>query len=232
MKKLIYLLLASAITLASCKKDKNNNTTPPPTPETPTAKIIFVNGALNSGPLAIKINDTSLAAVSNIDFLANSGYVKTSYGNGTKVAFVYPGSGTLFDDTTVNLSANNSYSAFVAGELPNNISLLFMNDNLTAPASGKAKVRLANLSADDYHLDFYVGGPKLEADVQYKEVTPFYEVTAGSLNVIAQDPDSVGYQRTLTGQAFESGKIYTVIFTGKTNSTGNADLKLSVINNN
>lgn len=232
MKKISYLFFAAVLFTTACKKNNDPPPPPPPTPETPTAKVNFTNATLNAGTLGIKINDTALTTVTSLGFLASSGYMKTSFGSATKISFIYPNTNTLFDDTTVSLAANSNYSAFIGGEIPGNTCLVFTGDNLTAPASGKAKVRLVNLSADDYHLNFYVGGPILESDVQYKEVTPFYEVTAGTLNIIVQDPDSVGYQRTLNGQVLADGKIYTIMFTGKTGSLGDADLKLTVINNN
>ncbi|MBL7718634.1 MAG: DUF4397 domain-containing protein [Flavipsychrobacter sp.] len=233
MKKLTYLFIGSALVLASCKKKGNDDPAPTPVPETPTALVKFVNGALNSGVLSVKINDTTLQPLTGgVNFLGVSSYTRTSVGGSTKISYIYPNTGTVFQEMTSGLSAGNYYTAFVAGEVPGNIAMMVTSDDVTAPSAGKSKIRLVNLSADNYNLSFYVGGPKLDSNVAYKGVTPFYEVNAGSANIIAQDPMQVGNQRTLNGQMLEAGKIYTIIFTGKTNSTGDADLKLTVVNNN
>jgi len=228
MKKITYLLFAATMLAASCKKDEP---TPTPTPEPAAAKVKFTNASVNTVTLGIKINDVALADAAAINFLASTGYIKTAYGAGTKISFIYPSTGSVFQETTTTLNSD-TYSAFVGGEVPGNICMVVMNDNLAAPASGKAKIRLINLSADNYNLSFYVGGPKLDSNITYQEYTPFYEVTAGSLNIIVQDPLNVGYQRTLTGQTITAGKIYTVLFSGKNGALGDADLKLTLIANN
>jgi hypothetical protein len=120
----------------------------------------------------------------------------------------------------------------VGGELPTDISILVINDNLTAPASGKAKVRFVNLSVDNLNMSFFVGTPKLDSNVAYNGFTPFREVNAGAQNVLVQDPANPGYFQTISGQQFDAGKIYTVILTGKDGGTGDATPKLTVIGHN
>lgn len=231
MKKITYLLFAATVLVASCKKD--DPVTPPPPPPAPTAKIKFTNATTDSNPLGIKINDVSLADAQSLAFLTTTGYLTTAYGASTKISFVSPSTGIVFQETTMNISQDNFYSAFVGGGLPSNISMVVTNDNLTAPAAGKSKIRMINLSSDNYNLSFYVGGPMLDSNITYQEYTPFYEVNAGTnVNIIAQDPANVGYQRTLTGQTLEAGKIYTVMFSGKNGASGDADLKLTLLNNN
>jgi hypothetical protein len=232
MKKITYLLLAASLFAASCKKDKKETPAPTPQPEVHAAKVKFTNACLNAGTQAIKINDTTLNAVAGVDFLGSTGYINTDYGNNVKIAFVYPSTGTVLQETTGPLADGGTYSAFIGGEVPNMLSMVVVSDNLNAPASGKSKVRFINLSRDNYDLDFYVGGPKLDSAVSFGDHTPFYEVNAGTMNVIAQDPDFVGYQRTLNGQVFEAGKIYTIMFSGKNGATGDADLKLTVVQHN
>ena len=229
MKKMIYLLFAATVFVASCKKDPE---TPPPTPETPTAKVKFTNGTVNSGTLAIKINGTALADAQSLGFLTSTGYLKTTYGNNTTMSFVYPNTGSIFKEMTLNTSANASYSAFTGGELPTDISMIVISDDVTVPASGKAKVRFVNLSVDTFKNSFYVGGPELDSNIEYMGYTPFREVTAGSQTVLVQDPANPGYLQTINGQQFVAGKIYTIMLTGKTGGTGDATPKLTVINNN
>ena len=230
MKKITYLLFAATVLIASCKKDPVDPPAPPP--PAPTAKIKFTNASVNSSTLGIKVNGENLADAQSLNFMATTGYLNTAYGTGTKISYVYPNTGTTFKEVTMDLGAD-TYSAFVGGEVPADICMIVINDNLSVPASGKAKIRLVNISSDSFNLDFYVGGPKLDSNVSYQEATPFYEVNAGTnVNIITQDPAQVGYQRTLNGQNLEAGKIYTVMFSGKNGATGDADLKLTLLNNN
>lgn len=228
MKKITYLLLAATMFAASCKKDEP---TPTPTPEPATAKVKFTNGCVNSATQGIKINGTALADAQALTFLTTTGYLKTAYGANTMISFYYPSTGTVLEDTTMTLNAD-TYSAFAGGEVPTNFKMIVINDNLTAPASGKAKVRFVNLSVDNFNMSFFVGGPKLDSNINYMGYSPFREVTAGSLDVLVQDPANLGYYQDLDDQEFVAGKIYTIILTGKSGGAGEATPKLTVITNN
>ncbi len=229
MKKMTYLLFAATVFVASCKKDPE---TPPPTPETPTAKVKFTNATVNSGTLGVKVNDVAVTDAQSLNFLTSTGYLKTTYGAGTKVSFVYPNTGSIFKEMTMDLTASSSYSAFVGGELPTDISMIIINDDLTVPPSGKAKVRFVNLSVDNLNMSFFIGGPKLDSNIAYKAFTPFREINSGAQNVLVQDPANPGYYQTINAQQFTAGKIYTIVLTGKSGGTGDATPKLTLINNN
>ncbi len=229
MKKITYLLLAATVFAASCKKDPVE---PPPTPETPTAKVKFTNGTVNSGTLGVKINGTAVTDAQSLGFLSSTAYLKTTYGENTTVSFVYPNTGSIFKEATLKLNASSSYSAFTGGELPTNIAMVVIADDMTVPSSSMAKVRFVNLSVDNFNNSFFVGGPKLDSNIAFMGYTPFREVSAGAQNVLVQDPANAGYFQTITGQQFAAGKIYTIVLTGKSGGTGDATPKLTVITNN
>jgi hypothetical protein len=230
MKKLKLLLLSATLLAASCKKDKVD---PPVTPPvTPTAKVKYVNGCTNSNTLNVKVNDANVADVSGLAFLASSAYINTTYGANTPLVFWYSNSGIVLADTTYTLAADNYYSAYVGGVTPGNAPFVITEDNLNAPASGKAKVRFVNLSDEDLNVDFYVGGPKIDSAIAFKEFTPFYEITAGSKNVVIADPIQFGYSINMNAYNFETGKIYTFIMTGRKTGINDAALKATVVNNN
>lgn len=229
MKKITCLLFAATVLMASCKKD---DPAPTPTPtEQPTAKVKFTNATVNTSTIAVRINDVALADAQALNFLTTTGYLKTAYGANTKVSFVFPNTGSVFKEMTTNLGAD-TYSAFLGGELPTDVSMIVINDNLTAPAAGKAKVRFVNLSIDNFNMSFFVGGPKLDSNIAYMGYTPFREVSSGAQNVLVQDPANPGYFQTINGQEFTAGKIYTIILTGKNGGGGDATPKLTVITNN
>lgn len=233
MKKIMYLLLSATLFATSCKKDKDPEpTTPTPTPEAPAARVKFVNACINSNTVNVKIADTNFSAVSGLTFLQSTDYLKTAVGNNLAIAFWYSNSGITLATGTRTLNDDASYTAYVGGVTPGTAPFVITDDYLSAPASGKAKVRFINLSNEDFNMDFYVGGPKLDSVIATQEYTPFYEVTAGSKNVIIADPAQIGYTLTNNGFNFEAGKIYTFMLTGLKNGTNDAELKITVLNNN
>lgn len=232
MKKIVYLLLSATLFAASCKKDKDPVVTPTPTPETPTAKVKFVNGCVNATGLSVELNDTALSSVSSLNFLSITDYVKTSYGNSMKIAFVYSGSGTDLLSVNSDLSQNSNYSVYLGGEVPTNFDMLVVSDNVTAPASGKARVRFVNLSADTRSMNLFIGGTMLDSTITYSEYTSQIEINSGIVDVLVQDDNNGGYFKTLNGQNFESGKIYTITYTGKDGASGDYAPKLTLLNNN
>lgn len=228
MRKNLVIAAAIIASLASCSKKDDHNTTT--TPTKPTAKVMFTNACIGTGNLDVYLNDSILNKASNIAYMANSGYVSINPGS-AKTAFVLQNANIDLVDTTLTYTANANYSVFATGAV-NKASLFTTTDDLTVPASGKAKVRLINLSADNLSESMYVGNTKIDSGVIYKEATPFVTVNAGTSNVIVQDPNNVPMSKTLSGQVFASGKIYTIILTGTSNASGNSALTLTVINNN
>lgn len=228
MRKTLVVAAAMIAALASCsKKDDNNNTT---TPAKPTAKVMFTNACIGTTNLDVYLNDSIFTKASNIAYMANSGYVSVNPGS-FKTAFVLQNANIPLVDSTLTYTANANYSVFATGAV-NKPSLFTTTDDLTAPASGKAKVRLINLSADSLNETMYVGSSKVDSGITYKEATPFVTVNAGTANIIVQDPNNVPLSKTLSNQVFTSGKIYTIILTGTSNASGNSALTLTVINNN
>jgi hypothetical protein len=93
--------------------------------------------------------------------------------------------------------------------------LRFVGDDLVAPASGRAKVRVINASRDLGEVDVYAAGraePLLKgvgfADAKYVEVEP----TTGALEVrrAGENVATLGVQNVSLG----AGKIYTIFVVG------------------
>jgi len=234
MRNGIYLLAVTVILGTSCnKKTPDPTPTPPPTPA-PAAKVIFTNACLNSTALAVKINDTTLSSITGLDFLANSGYKSITPGTSVKTSFVFSNTSAplVTPVPTYNFVDGGNYSVFAIGQVTSP-GMVEYSDDLAAPASGKSKVRIINLSLDSLSYDFYVVGTgKLDSGVTFKSASPFREVTAADNNVIIQDPTDVSNQVTISPQHFVTGKIYTIVVTGSKNFTGVGALKATVITNN
>lgn len=226
-KTFLFLTAAGLLGFAACKKDNNT----PGASTGPTANAMFVHTVMNADTLKIKINDTLQNSVLGMTFLNNSGYKSVRSGN-VKATYYFPSTGGTLVEATQALTQSAHYSFFAIGNVTAP-EILFSADDLTAPSSGKAKVRFANLSVDNMKVDCYVGTPKVQSAISYKTITAFSEVDAGSnISIMMNNKDTITLKGELTNQNILAGKIYTFMLTGTRNGSGNAALKLTMINNN
>jgi hypothetical protein len=223
MKKLILAILSVPVIFSACKKDDDKNDNDPS-----KARVLFVHTTLSADTLRVKANGAT--EVNSLPSLGNSGYISLSPGS-TAISFVLTQTSLPLKDTTINLAANNNYSVFAAGTVVSP-GVFVTNDDLTSPGSGKAKVRLINLSQENLNETIYVGSTKIDSNVAYRTATPFREVAAGTYNVIVQDPSNVPLLRQISNMQFVGGKIYTIIISGLAAGSGNAALQLTVLSNN
>jgi hypothetical protein len=191
---------------------------------------MFAHTSVDADTLRVQVNSANVTSISALPFLASTPYVEFDPGS-TKIGFVFSASGNLLKDSTVSLTTNNSYSAFATGSASGR-GILLTNDNLTAPASGKAKVRFINLSPSALSTNAQVGDSSGGTNLTYTNVTAFKEVVAGTYTLSMGDVSNLATVKTIANQPLAAGKIYTVIYTGVPNGGGNTGLKLSVINNN
>jgi hypothetical protein len=162
--------------------------------------------------------------------MASTAYVAVTPGTNVKHGFVIEDSNLPLASVNNDLAANNAYSVFATGTVTSP-SAIVVTDDLRAPAAGNAKIRFINLSPDNLNESVYVGQAKLDSNVAFKQATPFREVTAGTYQIIVQDPANVPSSRTLSGQLLEAGKIYTLMTTGTIAGSGTAALTLTLVNN-
>ena len=227
MKKLLLSLsvIALVAVLPACKKNS-------PGPSN-NARVMFVNGCAGSVNTDVTINNTKFAPGSNLAFLKNSGYQSVTAGTGVNFAFGLTATGTPLIGFTNDLTANANYSAFTGGLVTGtSTSYVFTLDDLTAPTTGKAKVRFINLSADNLNTSCYIGVAKLDSNVGYKTCTPFFEVSPTTAKVAMIDQTVLTASGDITGQQIVAGKIYTFMLTGTSSGTLTSAITLTVINNN
>lgn len=224
MRNLLSLsVLASIILFGSCKK---KDVAP-----TNMANVMFVHGVtVGSTPINIdgRINDAAISGASNISFLKNSGYISVNVASGAKVSFMVNG-GAQLSAGSADLAASAFYTAFAGGYVQSP-SFLITTDDLSAPATGKAKVRFVNLCADNLNTaSCYVGTVKLDSNIGYLHYTPFYSVTATSAKVAMVDQYVLSNSAQINSQQLAAGKIYTFMLTGTSTGAGTSALTLTAI---
>lgn len=134
-------------------------------------------------------------------------------------------SSTTYISTSIDLQSEKNHSFFVVGK-PNEVTYLFTTDDLTAPASGKAKLRFINLSPDAANLSFKINSINLFGSMAFKSYSEFSPVDPGEQKISIHDSVSgaILAEQNLNIQA---GKIYTVWAKGLVSTTEN-DLALSM----
>ena len=227
MKKLVLAFSVPfvAVVFSGCSKKNNGPSN--------AASVMFVNGCNGTTNIDTKVGNNKLNAASNMAYLNNSGYQTITAGSAVNINFYLTTFGTPLTNGSPAITANTHNTVFVGG-LITGPSFVITSDDLTAPASGNAKVRFINLSSDNLNESFSVG-TKLDSNIGYTVCTPYREIPATtSIGVSVVDPAHVvpNYLAQLSNQAFGAGRIYTIMLTGTSAGSGTTVLKLTVINNN
>jgi len=165
--------------------------------------------------------DNTRATTSDFEFGNKIGYLSAYSGN-RAFNVTKKGNSTSLKSLTYNLKPQLGYSLFVANTFAN-IELLMLEDDLTKPATGKARVRFVNLSPDGGNLSLNVGGAAtdLAANKAFKEFSTFESVDAtASVTLNIKNATSSAIEATIPGVKLEEGKIYTVYAKGLKSGTG------------
>ena len=206
LKNKIYLFLTSfSLFFFSCSKQeialqKDSFTS-----------LSIVHCAPNTPNLGIVINGQNLN-------LLQFGYrTRTSYFNlypGSYNFLAYPADrnpSTPFLSNNLNLRSNTTYSLFLVNSLFKMESLL-IEDKITTPSKGKAKVRFVNLSPDMSSIDFYVSNQTIPIvkSLSYKHFSDFIEFDIDQqveFSIKNSDKDEWVYTPSLTNKILSSALI-------------------------
>jgi hypothetical protein len=221
---LSFSVLALAFAFSGCSKNNNGPSN--------VASVMFVNGCVLATNINIEVKNVAQPNASNIAFFGTSGYQNVTAGSGILISYYLSNPVTLLSSQTVNLTAGTHYSVFAGNGLVTTPSFLLTTDDLTAPATGYAKIRFVNLSSDSLNETATVGDSTFAVGVTSTTTSGFYQMLAGSYAVKAGDPLHISSVVTTPSTLLAAGKIYTVILTGSESGSGTAGLTLTFINNN
>jgi hypothetical protein len=232
-RRSLWLALPAALAFSSCSDDSE------PAPAQGRINTYHAAASANIG-LKVLFDDTEK---STITYGNNTGYQTLSAGSHTlKVNVASSGANVLTQPVTVE--KDKSYSYFVYANSNTTQAGLLTTDDLTAPTSGKAKIRLVNVGqggANPVKLSTTVAAvadiPGTEA--AFGAASSFVEILPGSYNVAVTTGASsttvtngnVGNGMgagTVANKTYEAGKIYTVIYRGITGTTVPAELQPKV----
>lgn len=205
IKPLFAALLGLAIIFPSCKKDDTGLNI--------NANVMIVNSVEGSAPQDFYLNSAKVNSQA-VAYSENSGYLSTSSGNKT-AEFKNSGSAQVNSTSTTALEGGKYYTFFYTGST-SSASSTRTEDDMSAPPSGKCKVRYINLnSSATTNIDFSLNGTNLGTNLSYKAASGFTAVNAGTytFKILASGTSNLYFDMPVTLQA---GKIYTIWASGNT----------------
>lgn len=158
----ILMSIVPLLALAACD---DSGITGPRSGE-PTAKVRFVNAAIDAGVVDFRFVDRveNLPTLQGVAFRASSGGYQGA-GAGTRLARVFPYSNdpavtqTMLVDTTLNLAANARYTMVFAGQTTGNQDRLVALEDpaeLPSPAAGQIAIKVLHAVVGTAAVDVYV----------------------------------------------------------------------------
>lgn len=111
------------------------------------------------------------------------------------------------------VEAGQAYSLVVVGRV-DRAQTLILQDDLSAPAEGQARMRFVHASPDAPAVDVQAGGETLFSDVAFKNATDYMVVDAGTVDLTVQTAGDSETVLTIPDVVLNSGTVYTVYAIG------------------
>ena len=184
--------------------------------------------AFHASPNAPNVDilvDNAVAA-GNVPYLTAVGFVAVPSG-ARNVKVNAAGTSTTVIDVTPTLAPGKAYTAYAVGFLAS-ISALLVEDNLTAPTTGNAKIRVIHGSPDAPNVDILANNNRVLSNVPFKTASDYLVVPAGAYNFKV----NVAGTATTATQAdvtLAAGKVYTAIAVGSVAATATNKLGIRLL---
>lgn len=178
----------------------------------PIAYVAIYHGSPDGPDLGVRVDNTLIHT--GFGFADYTGYEWYRVGERNfKFGPVSSSSIDLEDDFT--LEEDKFYSLYIVGEY-DDAELIFLNDNTGLPASGKAKIRVINLSPDAGDIDLKVAAATSNwvSDLSFKENTDFIEIDATEFDLEIRASDDDELLAEIPNRQFQNQYIYTIIIRG------------------
>lgn len=178
-----------------------------------TAKVRVVHASPDAPAVDVFVDGT--AALTNVTFFTASDYLDLPAG-AHKVAVAPAGAGeaAAVISADVTLTANSAYTVAAVGPLAS-IKAQIYNDNLAAPAAGKAHVRVIHASPDAPAVAVKVAnGPTLVPSLAFPNGSDYLPVDAGTYNLQVTPAGANDVVLDLPNTTLTAGTIYDVFATG------------------
>lgn len=201
---LMIACFSAIVLLSSCMKDPE----PEPVGE---AKVRFVNAAYASTSQDYYVNGTKKNSLP-LAYGQASDYVTITSGYNQ---FVFANEGTTVSNGGIaaTVSIGSTSTLFSTKSLLNEVDVVGYQDDMTAPAAGKAKVRFVHLN---HFLSSSItgtieGGEQKFTGLGFQMITPYYSVDANTKFVVSATGVTTA---PAIDAGIVAGKIYTIWLDG------------------
>lgn len=191
------------------------------------AKVRVVHASPDAPAVDVYVNGNKV--LTNVPFFTASDYLDLPAGAyDIKVTPTGDPNTAVIDAKGVTVDGGKAYTIAATGKVAELKPTIFVDD-LAAPASGKAKVRVYHLSPDAPAVDVAVkGGPVLVSNLAFPNASDYLEVAAGSYDLEVRPTGTTTVALPLNGVAVESGKIYSAFANGLLTGTPALKVDLAV----
>jgi hypothetical protein len=215
------LIFTIGLTLVGCKEEPIGMGSEPD-----KAKVIFINASVNdfTNPTQARREIAVWPFYNGVQF--NLFPIKFPWSNGYKV--FAPGNMVMRLDTAnspgndpsqaalkvteinFNTQADKYYSVYAVGP-SRSVEALVLEDDLTPPTSGKAKIRLMNYSFDAGPIDIVIkGGATLATGLRFKEIKNFFEIDPGIYTIDIIDSNTKAIINSKTSVIIDAKSVYSI----------------------
>ncbi|AIZ65301.1 hypothetical protein PK28_15780 [Hymenobacter sp. DG25B] len=223
--------MALSTALVGCSDDNEDVA-----PVIEQGKVQVVHAAPNANVKVSVLADDK--AVKDLNYGENTGY--TTLNAGTRVFKVnVSGTTTTVINSSQTVAKDKNYSLFAYSptDQANSIAPLWVEDDLTAPAAGKAKIRVVHLGLGAaspvslYRTESTGTAALLIPNITFGTASAFTEVAAGASNLYLANSSNVPVI-VLNSKDLAAGKIYTLLVRGSaTGLTTDVQVKADFIEN-
>jgi hypothetical protein len=232
MKRTTFFVTAAAMllfstTLVSCKKEEKEE-----------ARVLVTHASPDAPGVDLLVDNQKVNAMA-LSFPNNTGYLTVTAGT-RNVKVNAAGTSTTVINADVPFTKDKNYSLFAYNQLAS-IGAILVEDNLSAPASGKAHIRFFHLSpgAPAVTVGVLAGSTftpvfsnrAFETQATAAANQAFAPVDAGTYTFDVRVAGTTNSVLTLTGINLQAGKIYTVFARGIVGNT-TTPLSASIIAHN
>ena len=215
--KAIIAAVTISVALLSCSK-------------TPEYTVVDISGLslIHASPTTEKLDvyvDNSKATISDFAYGSKIDYLNAYSGNRT-LRLSKKNAAVALRTDMVTLVTNKGYSLFVIDKLED-VKFLLLEDDLTKPATGKARIRFVNLSPDAAALNLAIEGKPTDlfTNKAFKEYSTFEDIDPGdNLKFNIKNKTTGNVETSIADVKIEAGKIYTIYAKGLKAATD--DMKL------
>ncbi|WP_158826831.1 DUF4397 domain-containing protein [Mucilaginibacter lacusdianchii] len=222
---IIGMMCLVAALFSSCLKNHDEEYVAPS-----TANVWAINASPGSQPVDFYVDQNR--AYSNIPY--GSGlpdYLQVYTGKRT-ATFYASGTQQVIKSDTMTLKKDQYYSLFLTN-LPSQAEFLLIRDSIARPATGKATIRLLNLSPNAGAVDLVIkDGALLAFNKGFKGYSPFVPVNGNaSYTLEIRQTGTSNVLASLSNVQLNSDALYTIWLQGVTGATDQTKLTAKLQSN-